>query len=122
MRGNGGELSLRLGDGQRVQKLQRAARRRYFRADDINGRLATRAPPGVLCPCAQCRGTLGNELVRQGGCIASARHRAVEMNLAKAGADILVDHDGGTLERGVRGLRLPAVGAEMIAAEEHPLA
>ena len=43
------------------------------------------------------------------------------MDLAKACRHVLCDQDPGALQRDLRGLRLPAVGAEMVPAQEHPL-
>jgi len=43
------------------------------------------------------------------------------MDLAKAGAHVVGDQDAGALEGGRRGLRLPDIGTEMIAPEQHPL-
>jgi hypothetical protein len=83
---------LRRRDSQLVQLLGRTAGHWHFGADDIHGRLAAHLSPGTLGDSAQLRGALGKRRLWQGVCVVAARHRAVEMNLAKAGAHVFVDH------------------------------
>ena len=106
-------------DGERVQLFRGTARDRDLGADDIDRRFASRSRLCALGDRAEARRAPRDRLVGQRCRIVRARHRAIEMDLAEAGANIVLDQHLGPCHRRLGGQRLPGIGTEMVAAEKN---
>ena len=105
---------------ERRDGMRRATRRRYFRANDV-ARRDTRGGCLLLGHSGEPGGPQRDVFVGERDGFTRAAHRAIEMNLAEAGVDIGRHHRLGMTHRLIGGQRLPGIGAEVIATEDHPV-
>ena len=77
---------------------------------------------GVLGDAHQAGGALGDDLVVEDGGVVGAGHAAVQVDLGVAGLDVGGDQHVGLVHCGAGGFALPAVGAEVVAAEDDAVA
>ena len=80
-------------------RMMRAAGRRNFRADDIERRRDARFRGGAFRPAREPRRAPGDRGVAKRVGLSGAAHRGVEMELAKSGARVGVDHRLGLVHR-----------------------
>ncbi len=111
---------LRPGHFQFRQILSRATGHGNFRADNIDWRLPARCLPGIFGGGNQPGSTTCDGILRQRYGITSATHRAVGMNLAKAGGNIGRDHHLSLGHGGIGWQMRPRIGPQMVAAQQYP--
>ncbi len=119
--GEGVERRRRGGHRKLSEVLVSAARHRDLGADDVARRLGGVARKCVFGGPAEPRRALGDGAFGKRHRIAGAAHRAVEVDFAEAGTDVIGDHDLGPGHGLVGRPARPGIGAEMIAAERDPI-
>ena len=110
---------LRCGDCEACELFRSPARLRHLGSDDIDRRLPSGAAIDTFGHSAQPRCARCDDLVVQRRLVVRARHGAVEMDLAEAGADILFDHHVSARHRFVCRQRLPWIRTKVISAKDN---
>ena len=119
MRFKRGAGRVRRGDGKFGERLVRATGNRHFRADNVDQIGFTKLlAAGRFGNLRQACGASGNDRVGQGNRVVLAGHAAVQVDLFESGRNIAFDQIVGICHRLFRREILPAVRAEMIAAED----
>jgi hypothetical protein len=104
-----------------VEGLVGAAGYGHLGADDVHG-CGAGAAGGVFGDLQEAGGAAGDGLVVEDVRVIGAGHAAVKVDLGVAGFDVFSDEDVGLGHGGVGGFALPAVGAEVVAAEDDAVA
>ena len=118
MHGVGGARRIWCGRGNAVERFFRPARYGHFGTDDVNERhRAGHGGAGVFGDAAEAGGAFGDGGVRQRHQVARAAHAAIEVDFFVTGLDVMADEFLAVGHRLIGGQVLPAVRAEVVAAE-----
>ena len=119
MYGVGGARGVRRGRRDAIERFFRPAGHGYFGADDVNQRHgAGHSGARVFGDAAEAGGTFGDSRVWQRHRITGAAHAAIEVDFFVTGLDVMADEFLAVGHRLVCGQVLPAVRAEVVAAED----
>ena len=118
MHGVGGARCIRCGRGNAVERFFRPAGDGHFGADDVNERhRAGHGSARVFGDTAEAGGTFGDSRVWQRHRITGAAHAAIKVDFFVTGLDVMADEFLAVGHRLIGGQVLPAVRAEVVAAE-----
>ena len=105
---------------QRAELLGRTAGCGHLGANHVDGSLPASGLPGTLGGAAEPGRALGDDAIGEGRRVIGAAHRAVQVDFPKSRGHVALDELLGVCHGDAGWLRAPGVGAEMVAAEQHP--